>query len=424
VTATGTPGPGPSQQRPPPGDDTGEAVRLPGAVVFEPGAAPARAPALDRSVADALRLLPTSGRLTVLVNDPQRQTASRPVLEQLAGQFPPQRLRVVVAAGAHRSSPAARGAFQEALCGEMPFAQVAWHDSRSDALVPIGPKESWRGHPWLLDGDGLLAIGSVEPHYFAGFTGAHKTATIGVAAHADIEANHAAALGSDCRPARLAGNPVAEGVFAMLASLVAVRPVAAVNLVQAGRSILAAAAGEPLAALRAAADRAGEALVHRVDRAADAVVAEVTGPLGESFYQADKGIKNNEWAVRDGGCMVLVAPCGRGVGEDSFFRLLRDAPSCEAALAAVRSRGYRLGDHKAVRLRHLTDPDARGVRGFIVSDGISAEEASVLGLSKADSAAAALAAAGIDPISRRVYHIRDAGNLTVLPGPREGQSTP
>ncbi len=391
----------------------------PGAVVFEAGAAGGEAPAPDRLVADALRLLPASGRLTVLVNDPQRQTATRPVLQQLARRVSPGRVRVVVAAGAHGSRPATRGPFQQALCGDLAFGEVAWHDSRSDALVPIGPAGSWRGHPGLLDCDGVLAIGSVEPHYFAGYTGAHKTATIGVAAYADIEANHAAALHADCRPARLAGNPVAEGVFAMLAGLRAVRPVAAVNLVQAGRRILAAAAGEPLAALRAAVDGAAAALVHRVDSPAEAVIAEVTGPLGESFYQADKGIKNNEWSVRDGGCLVLVAPCGRGIGPDPFFRLLREAPTHAAALAAVRARGYRLGDHKAVLLRRLTDPNARGVRGFIVSDGISAEEAAILGLTRAPSATAALAAAGVDPHTDRVYHVRDAGNLAVLPGPQE-----
>ena len=67
----------------------------------------------------------------------------------------------------------------------------------------------------------------------------------------------------------------------------------------------------------------------------------------------------------------------------------------------------------------MTDPNARGVRAFIVSAGISAEEASVLGLSRTDSVTAALAAAGIDCHSDRVYHVRDAGNVAVLPG-RQG----
>jgi len=404
--------------RPGPSADAGHrVVHLPaGVTVLAPTLPPGAAePALDAAVDEALRALPPRGRLTVLVNDPQRHTASRAVLGPLARRLAPGRMRLLIASGAHTTPPGARLAFERALCGEVSFGAVAWHDSRSDALVPIGAGNPWRGHPWLLDTDGVLAVGSVEPHYFAGWTGAHKTATVGAAAHEDIRANHAAAMDLTCRPARLAGSGVAEGIFAMLAALEASRPVAAVDLVQAGPRIFAAAAGGPRAALDAAIPHARRAFVRHVDAPADAVVAEVAGPLAETFYQADKGIKNHEWAVRDRGCLVLVAPCPGGLGQDDFVRLLRRAGTHADAVHAVRARGYRLGDHKAVRLRHLTDPRARGVRAFLVSEGLSAADAGVLGMTKAPGVPAALAAAGIDPARHHVLHVRDAGNLTVLP---------
>ena len=387
---------------------------IPGAVVLEPPAATAGLASLEQRVEKCLALLPPCRRLTVLVNDPQRHTASRPVLQALTRHLPPERIRLLIATGSHRAGRTARRAFEKALCRDLPFAAVAWHDSHSDALVPIGARASWRGHPWLPESQAILAIGSVEPHYFAGYTGAHKTTTIGVAAYADIEANHAAALGDDCQLARLAGNPVAEGIFAMLADLLSLQPVAAINLVQAGPRILSATAGKPVASLHAAVKVAEEVFVHRMAEAADAVVAEVAGPLGATFYQADKGIKNTEAAVRDGGCLVLVARCGKGLGQDRFVRLLREARTHAEARDLVASRGYHLGDHKAVRLRRLTDPAVRGVRGFLVSDGISAEQAGILGLTKAANPMAALAAAGIDPRVDRVYHVRDAGNLALL----------
>jgi nickel-dependent lactate racemase len=383
--------------------------------ILEPGVSCPAEPALDAAVDAALRELPDLRRLTVLVNDAQRQTATRPVLEHLVRRVEPRRIRIVIAAGSHEAPSAAGDAFLRDLCGELPFAAVTCHHSRSDALVPIGSPGRWRGHPWLLDADAVLAIGSVEAHYFAGWTGAHKTATVGVAAHEDIEANHAAAMRPECRPGRLEDNPVAEGILAMLSALQAATRASAVNLLQARGHVLAAVGGEPLAALHAALPAAREAFVRHVPGQADAVVAEVTGPLGESFYQADKGIKNNEWAVRDGGCLVLVAPCRCGIGQDAFFRLLRRARTHAEALAAVEARGYRLGDHKAVRLRYLTDPQMRGVRGFLVSEGISGEEAAVLGLTKVADVPAALAAAGIDPARHHVLHVRDAGNLAVLP---------
>ena len=392
---------------------------VPGAGRLAPGATDRGPVDLDAPLDEALALLGPCRRLTVLVNDPQRHTASRAVLERLARRVQPESIRLVVATGSHHADAATRTAFERAL-GRPAAGAVEWHDCRADDLLPVGPDGAWRGHPALLAGDAVLAIGSVEPHYFAGYTGAHKTATIGVASFADIEANHAAAMDLACRPGLLAGNPVAEGVFSMLAALEGVRPVAAVHLVQAGPQVLAAAGGATRAALDEAVGWAREAFVRTVEPAADALVAEVTGPLAESFYQADKGIKNTEWAVRDGGCLVLWAGCPRGIGQDAFCELLRQAPTYAAAVETVARRGYRLGDHKAVRLRYLTDPATRGVRAFIVSPGLSDADANLLGLAKAPTVAAALHAAGVRAETDAIVHVRDAGNLAVTTNPSAG----
>ena len=354
-------------------------------------------------------------RLTVLVNDPQRHTASRQVLEEICRHVRPGQVRLLVATGSHTFGRNVRRDFGARLRSRMHLADVAWHDARSKALVPVGPG-GWRAHPWLLEDTDLLAIGSVEPHYFAGFTGAHKTCTIGCAAYEDIEANHAAAMSDQCRPCVLGGNPAHEGIAGMVDALESVRPVGAVNVVQTADRILAAAGGGPLDALGALTGAAESAFVRSVGPPADAVVAEVTGPLGRSFYQADKGIKNNEWAVRDRGCLVLAAGCEDGIGQGRFVELLREAATHEQALALVSARGYRLGDHKAVRLRYLTDPACRGVRLFLVTQGLTDEDAAVLGASPAATTDEALRAAGVDPDRDDVIRVRDAGNTCVLPG--------
>ncbi len=358
---------------------------------------------------------------TVAVNDPQRQTRSRLVLDAIGARAAEAgrqaAVHLIVACGTHRYPRAARANFERDLTAALttPVRSITWHNAADSRLVPVGSDGRWRTQRRLLEGDGpVLAIGSVEPHYFAGLTGAHKTVTIGCANFAAIEANHAGAMSPEARPFALAGNPVYDGVTAMLGALQRQRDVLAVNLLQVGTGVLAVTAGDPTAALERLAPVAEAAFCHRLDAPADALILEVTGPLAGSFYQADKAVKNAEFAVRDGGLLVLCAACPDGIGQDHFVDLLGRADRYAAAAAIVAERGYRLGDHKAVRLRHLTDPSQRGVGVTAVSAGLSAEACALLGFAKAPAPAEALAARGIVPGRDRVFRVADAGNSVVL----------
>jgi len=371
------------------------------------------------SLDDAVRGLAPKLRgrksLTIVLNDPQRDTASAAVLAKLRAALAGVRLRALVATGTHQFAAERKAEFERGLLAAAPLDEVAWHDCRSTELVRISGEVAWRGHPWLAQGDGpLLTIGSSQPHYFAGISGAHKTITIGCAARADVEANHAGALSTNSRPGRLAGNPVHEGIVAMLAGLERRREILAVNLLQANGQVLTATSGRPLEALDRIAPAVRAAYFRTIRSPADALILEATGVLGESFYQADKAIKNNEWAVRDGGVLVLEAPCPNGIGQDEFLQLLRTCPAYEAAVAEVRHRGYRLGDHKAVKLRYLTD--RRGVRVFLVSAGLTSEDSRVLGFQKKPDWQAAFAAADIRPDRDKAYCVADAANTCVTVG--------
>ena len=114
--------------------------------------------------------------------------------------------------------------------------------------------------------------------------------------------------------------------------------------------------------------------------------------------------------------LILAAPCGDGLGQDQFVDLLRRAGTYEKADRIVQQRGYRLGDHKAVRLRYLTDPAHRNVKIFLVSDGISPDEAETLGMTKVPSIDRAVSVSGLSSQTEGVYRVRDAGNLCVMSG--------
>ncbi|MCK4425171.1 MAG: DUF2088 domain-containing protein [Deltaproteobacteria bacterium] len=368
---------------------------------------------LKKAVSNALKCLEKPQALTVVVNDPQRQTDSPRVLKILGSLIDPACIRILVATGTHRYSSQKMRGFELKLIQGLSIEEIQWHDSLSDKLVPVRPN-GWRAHPWLVEDRPVLGIGSVEPHYFAGFTGVHKTLTIGCASYADVESNHANTLLPGCCPGRLASNPVFEGILQMLEDLAASQSLAGVNLVQVVSTIIAAAGGIPLSVLDALTPTAQDVFIQQIQVPADAIIVEAAGPLGQSFYQADKAIMNNQWAVRNGGVIVLVAPCENGIGQDHFVKLLIQAPTASAAKDIVSRRGYRLGDHKAIGMRMLTDPHCRAVKVFVVSKGLSQDDTVALGMTKAMSVDQALAVAGIDPNRHRVYRIMNAGNLCVL----------
>ncbi len=373
-------------------------------------------------LADFARGAASEGRsLTLLVNDTHRFTDTKGFLDavihvidtRLAGERVPP-LRVLVATGSHLSTEDERRGHEAAMFGEHAarIAEVSWHDARSEVGLRVVGNTTL--HAWMAESGFYLACGSMEPHYFAGITGAHKTLTVGVMSLESLRENHEHALSSAARPLKLDGNPVHLGIVDALADLEdSGARLLVLNQVIVGGSVVGITAGHPLEALVEGMPMVRGCFSAEVESEADLVVAEVGPPLDRDFYQADKGIKNTEIAVRSGGVLLVEAGCAGGVGIDHFVELLRAAATAEEARAVVAERGYRLGDHKAVRLRCLTDE--RSVQVGLVTRGVSPELAPTLGVrifaDRAAAAAWAIETLGADARSAIVVH--DAGNIAL-----------
>jgi len=361
------------------------------------------------------------GPITVVVNDTHRMTETRPFLAALlaavdeafpANSRPP--LRMLIAAGSHKSDRLERAGHEERIAAPFlkRFAEIAWHDSDDAAgLCTVG---DFQFHRWMGDAGTFIGCGSTEPHYFAGVTGSHKTLTVGVMARADIQENHSHAMSKTATGMRLDGNPIHDGVVSALEALEknGSRFFCLNQVIVAGR-VIAATAGHPLAALADAVPTVRRCFTYEVQDPLDLIVARVGPPLDRDLYQADKGIKNTEVAVQDGGVLILDAECPKGVGIDHFVTLLQTAPSYVEAMMIVQQRGYRLGDHKAVKLRALTD--RRKVRLGVVSSHLPPDLGSVVGMKVfRDRADAAHWARGLLPSAKsRCLVVEDAGNLTL-----------
>lgn len=359
--------------------------------------------------------------ILLCVNDSHRATHTRLTLEALADVVARQperpRFRAIVATGTHRFSQRNRQEFERATfadCG-LRIEEVCWHDADDcSQLVEIA---GVRMHRSLAASKYLLPIGSVEPHYFAGVTGAHKTVTIGCMAREDIERNHAGALAPASGILRLAGNPVFDHIAEVVRALQASgKTIVAINQIIRGEALVSAVAGDPITVLDTLLPAVRSIYLRQVPEPADVLRLKVPPPLGANLYQADKALKNNHQAVRDGGGILLEADCPEGIGPDDFMNLLRQGADYKTVLRCVERKGYRLGDHKAVKLRQLTDPNCRGVRIALLSCHVSPSDAATAGMNvfgQVEPALAWLAETVWGPLERGLT-IEDAGHLCVV----------
>ncbi|MDY7029835.1 MAG: nickel-dependent lactate racemase [Spirochaetota bacterium] len=293
--------------------------------------------------------------LLVIVNDQTRPTPTRTVLETVVPMLNSAQTSFIIATGVHRGPTEAeyREIFGAAVY-EKYRDRISAHDSRNDEMVYLGKSRAGtemhvnrRG----VEADRILVIGSVEPHYFAGYTGGRKGFLPGIAAYSTIEQNHKHALHPEAKALSLEGNPVHEDMVDALG--VVQTPVFAIMTVLDKRhGIYAVTAGDINKSFYAAIEKADEIFVTDIPRAADVVVSVAKYPMDIDLYQAQKAIDNGKLALTEGGILILVAACRDGVGEEAFVQLLTSADSPEKVLESIR-RNYKLGYHKAGKMAEV-----------------------------------------------------------------------
>ncbi len=205
----------------------------------------------------------------------------------------------------------------------------------------------------LFDHDLVQIINSVEPHYFAGYTGGRKSLIPGLADIDTIARNHNLAVSLDCQPLRLDGNPVNEHLEAMVDQLAPTLPVVdSLQMVVGGDGEIASVYQGDLKSswLKATAD-AHDHFAETVGQQFDVVLAILDPPLDNSLYQAQKGLENCQMAVADGGAIAVLAACPDGIGSPFFFDL---ALSWDRDANRPADGQPRFGMHKLARVNALT----------------------------------------------------------------------
>ncbi len=180
--------------------------------------------------------------------------------------------------------------------------------------------------------DLVVAVGIVEPHLYAGFSGGVKAVAVGCAGRETIAWTHHPVFldRPEVRLCRLDGNPFQEALRE-IAAATALR--FALNVVvDGGGGVAGVAAGDPAAAQRRLVADHGDTWVRRHDAPFDLVVAGVPEPKDRSLYQASRAATYVGLSARPvlvpGGliafCAELPLGVGDGPGEVNFGALLAE----------------------------------------------------------------------------------------------------
>jgi len=301
--------------------------------------------------ADLASFLSQMKRILVVIND-----HTRPVLSAVLKQLPlkDKEVTTIVATGTHRSPN--REELERLLGGSGPpyGGRMAVHNATdSAALRPLGCTS--RGTDVYLNSEvfganGIIVIGSVEPHYFAGFTGGRKFLLPALAGFKSVEMNHSLALDERAKILTLAGNPVHEDFMDALRMFNRNEDVFSIQVVMnSEHQISYTSSGHIIDSFTDAVEQATRTYTCKIQSKADIVVAVVNAPLDIDFYQAHKAIENVKPVLSDAGILILVARCKDGVGNRTFYDLL----ASKQDVFQVVNEKYTLGRHKALRIVQL-----------------------------------------------------------------------
>jgi len=291
-----------------------------------------------------------------IINDGTRPTPTAKVLDMIYDQIKNKDMKFIIATGVHRAPTKEEFDFIFGKYYDVFKDRIHVHDSkREEDMVHIGTSKN--GTEMYVNRLGMEAhkiviIGSVEPHYFGGYTGGRKSFLPGIASRKTIEQNHKHALKLEAQALALKGNPVHEDMIDALKTIEDKEIFSIQTVLDGERRLYGVTCGHIHDSFYAAIDKAKEVFCVKIPEKADIVVSVAPYPMDIDLYQSQKALDNGKLALKQGGILIMVSKCRTGIGEPTFFELLSSSDSPEEALETI-DKGYRLGYHKAAKMAEI-----------------------------------------------------------------------
>ncbi len=315
----------------------------------------------DEFIADARDLL-------FIVNDSTRPTPTAKILEVIYPEIRDKNTRFIVAAGIHCAPTEEEFNYIFGNYYDLLKDKIYVHDARKDEdMVYLGTASSGTEmyvNQLSIEAHKLVTVSSVEPHYFAGYTGGRKSFLPGIASYKTIEQNHKHALNPRAQALVLEGNPVHEDMVDAIKTVQGKEIFSIQTVLDGQKRIYHCTSGHIHDSFLMAVEKAREVYCVDMKEKADIVVAVLGYPSDMDLYQSQKGIENAKLALKERGILILVSECRSGIGDEAYFNLLASSRTPQEVLQRLE-QGYKLGYHKAAKMAEIaTWAEIWGVTGL------------------------------------------------------------
>lgn len=263
--------------------------------------------------------------LLFIVNDATRPTPTARILDIIYDDIKDHDIKFLIATGIHRAPTDDEYIQIFGKLYETFKNRIYAHDARkSEDMVFLGKSKNgteMRVNKLGVEADRIVIISSVEPHYFAGYTGGRKSFLPGIASYKTIEQNHKLALLPEAKSLALDGNPVHEDMIDAL-NTIKKEVFSIMTVLDKNHKVYAATSGDINDSFIAATKKANDVYAVRIKGKADIVVSVVKYPMDIDLYQLQKGIENAKHALQENGILIVVSKCRLGIGEEAFLSML------------------------------------------------------------------------------------------------------
>ncbi|MDD1720539.1 MAG: nickel-dependent lactate racemase [Euryarchaeota archaeon] len=308
-----------------------------------------------QEIIDERRARGTNPTVVIIVSDITRPTPTSTLLPHVldalhSAKVASGQITIVFALGIHRLLTSSE---MERLVGQRVFDHYRCvnHDP-NDCLYVGTTKQGTQvyANPIVVNADVKICLGTVELHYFAGYSGGYKSLLPGICSRKTIEANHKLMLKPDAAAGRL-DSPVRRDLEEA-GELIGCDFVLNIVL-NPKKQIVRAVAGHPVYAHREGVKTVDSMYIIPIKELADVVIVSAGGaPKDINLFQSQKALDNAQYALKEGGSIILAAECPEGLGERVFERWVNEARNKQELIDRL-DYAFEIGGHKAGLLAKL-----------------------------------------------------------------------